>query len=239
MSAHLKPVENNLHTSAASIESKAAGEQPVADVATICVVNCDSATRQALSELLQAGGHRVKAYASARTFLVEMTEDVDCVVAELHMQGMDVSALQEHMARRNLNVPVVIATEHGSVQQAVQAMKTGAVDYITDPRDSAAILAATLRAVELGRTQRKRAALAASAKQRINLLTQRERQVLERLMAGQSSKVAAYDLGISPRTIEVHRAQIRDKLKASNIAELVRTAMVAYGDAWQPAAAAR
>jgi two-component system response regulator FixJ len=126
-----------------------------------------------------------------------------------------------------MELPVIIITGHGDVPLAVQAMKAGAVDFIEKPFEDESIVASVSHALELGSRARNRTAEAKAAKNLLSLLTPRERSVLDKLVKGRSNKVAAHELGISPRTIEIHRAHIMDKMKAMNLSDLVRTALAA------------
>jgi two-component system response regulator FixJ len=140
------------------------------------------------------------------------------------MSGLE---LQEEIIRREMDLPVIIITGHGDVPLAVQAMKAGAVDFIEKPFDDDRIVTSVGHALEIGNRARNRSAESKMAKSLLSLLTPRERGVLDKLIKGRSNKVAAHELGISPRTIEIHRAHIMDKMKAMNLSDLVRIALAA------------
>jgi two-component system response regulator FixJ len=140
------------------------------------------------------------------------------------MSGLE---LQEEIIRREMDLPVIIITGHGDVPLAVQAMKAGAVDFIEKPFDDDRIVTSIGHALEIGSRARNRSAESKMAKSLLSLLTPRERSVLDKLIKGRSNKVAAHELGISPRTIEIHRAHIMDKMKAMNLSDLVRIALAA------------
>ncbi|MGZ5896065.1 MAG: response regulator transcription factor [Xanthobacteraceae bacterium] len=150
-----------------------------------------------------------------------------CLVTDIRMPEMDGLELQEEIAKRGIDLPVVIMTGHGDVPLAVRAMKAGAMDFVEKPFDDEAMLASVQRALLVGHQERARLAEAKAAQELIALLTPRERNVLEKLVAGRSNKVAAYELGISPRTIEIHRANIMDKMHARSLSEVVRIALAA------------
>jgi len=143
------------------------------------------------------------------------------------MPEMDGLELQEELARRGIIIPVIIMTGHGDVPLAVRAMKAGALDFLEKPFEEEAMLGSVRRALDLGRQKHDQMAEARAAQDLLALLTPRERHVLDQLVAGRSNKVAAYELGISPRTIEIHRARIMDKMNARSLSDLVRTALAA------------
>ncbi|MGZ5826954.1 MAG: response regulator transcription factor [Xanthobacteraceae bacterium] len=150
-----------------------------------------------------------------------------CLVTDIRMPEMDGLELQEEIAKRGIDLPVVIMTGHGDVPLAVRAMKAGAMDFVEKPFDDEAMLASVQRALLVGHQERARLAEAKAAQELIALLTPRERNVLEKLVAGRSNKVAAYELGISPRTIEIHRANIIHNMHARSLSEVVRIALAA------------
>ena len=140
------------------------------------------------------------------------------------MSGLE---LQEEVARRHLDLPVIIMTGHGDVPLAVRAMKAGAVDFLEKPFDDEKMLGSVRRALEIGSKARSRKAEAKAAKNLLASLTPRERGVLDKLVQGRSNKVVAYELGISPRTVEIHRAHIMGKMDASSLSDLVRVVLAA------------
>jgi two-component system response regulator FixJ len=140
------------------------------------------------------------------------------------MSGLE---LQEEVTRRHIDLPVIIITGHGDVPLAVQAMKAGAIDFLEKPFSEDMILASVRRALEIGLRARGRAAETRAAKDLLSALTPRERGVLDKLVQGRSNKVVAYELGISPRTVEIHRAHIMSKMEASSLSDLVRVVLAA------------
>ncbi len=144
------------------------------------------------------------------------------------MPEMDGLELQEEIDRRGIEIPVIIMTGHGDVPLAVRAMKAGAVDPIEKPFDAQLLHGdGVARALDVGESRRGKAAEIKVAQDLIALLTPRERHVLDQLVAGRSNKIAAFELGISPRTIEIHRAHIMDKMHAKSLSDLVRIAIAA------------
>ena len=194
---------------------------------TICLVDDDPDVRDSMRALFESVGYLVKDYDSAKAFLADKNLHGHCLIADIRMPEMDGLQLQEEIVRRKLGFPVIIITGHGDVPLAVRAMKAGAVDFIEKPFDDETMLASIRRALEIGSKTRTEAAEAAAAERLLGLLTPRERNVLDQLVVGRSNKVAAYELGISPRTIEIHRAHIMDKMNARSLSDLVRISLAA------------
>jgi two-component system response regulator FixJ len=195
--------------------------------AIVVVVDDDPAVRDSMRALLESAGYVVKDYASAKAFLKEPLPAGGCLVTDIRMPDMDGLELQEEITRRGMDIPVVIMTGHGDVPLAVRAMKAGALDFVEKPFDDEGMLASVQRALLIGHQERARQAEAKAAQELVALLTPRELNVLVKLVAGRSNKVAAYELGISPRTIEIHRANIMDKMHARSLSEVVRIALAA------------
>jgi len=143
------------------------------------------------------------------------------------MSGLD---LQVEVTRRHIGLPVIIITGHGDVPLAVQAMKAGAIDFLEKPFDDDLMLASVRRAMEVGSQARSRSAESQAAKELLSSLTPRERSVLDKLVQGRSNKIVAHELGISPRTVEIHRAHIMTKMEASSLSDLVRLVLAAEPD---------
>lgn len=193
----------------------------------VFVIDDDEAVRGSLCALLEAAGFGVAAFASAVAFLGHYSADLaGCVVADIRMPEMDGLELQQELVRRRARLPLIAMTGHGDVPLAVRAMKEGAVDFIEKPFDADDLLAAVERALEISRA-RPADQPAQEAAALVDSLTSRERQVLEHLVAGHPNKVIAYELDISPRTVEVHRANLMEKLKVRSLPEVVRIALAA------------
>jgi FixJ family two-component response regulator len=178
--------------------------------------------------LLTAQGFAVDSYASAWEFLdasVVLGEGV--LLLDVRMPGLSGLDLQAKLRAKHGNLPIVFITAYGDVPLAVNAMKAGAVDFIEKPFTKAAILDSIGRALSLGAEARTEDRFTAEAKVRIERLTPRERQVLERVVSGRQSKIIAFDLGISVRTVENHRARIMGKMEAQSVSHLVRMALAA------------
>jgi two-component system response regulator FixJ len=182
---------------------------------TILVVDDDEAVRDSLQVLLESAGYAAKPV------------DAACLVADIRMPEMDGLALQEEITRRALGLPVIFVTGHGDVALAVRAMKAGSVDFIEKPYDESVLLDSVARAVAAHQHNAHADAERKMAAERIAELTPREQQVLQQLVAGRPNKVIAFKLDISPRTVEVHRARIMEKLQIRSLSDLVRMSLVA------------
>lgn len=193
----------------------------------VFVVDDDADIRDSMRLLLEVAGFKVRNYTSARQFLDDESPKQGCLVADIRMPDMSGLELQEEAAKRHLDLPVIIMTGHGDVPLAVKAMKAGAIDFLEKPFDDERMLASVRRALEIGSRARSRNAEAIAAKTLLASLTPRERGVLDKLVQGRSNKVVAYELGISPRTVEIHRAHIMGKMEASSLSDLVRVVLAA------------
>lgn len=194
----------------------------------VFVVDDDADARDSLCALLESAGVPAEAFDSARAFLdAYQPQRPGCLIADVRMPDMDGLELQEELNRRNTGLPVIVVTGHADVPLAVRAMKAGAVDLIEKPFDDELLLASVRRALARAHGAREQAAAADAAKARIGNLSTRERQVLELLVAGQPNKLIAFELDISPRTVEIHRAHVMDKMEAKSLSDLVRAAIAA------------
>jgi two-component system, LuxR family, response regulator FixJ len=203
----------------------------MAEGAAVHVIDDDEAVRHSLAFLLEAAGLAVRTYDSAPPFLrVAAGLRAGCVLTDVRMPDMDGLALQRRLLEMGVRLPVIVMTGHGDVPIAVQALKAGAADFIEKPFDDDALLAAVHAALAADRRDREREAEAERIAARLARLTPRERQVFDRLVAGQQNKAIAHDLGASPRTVEVHRARVMEKMGARGLPELVRMALGAAGD---------
>jgi two-component system response regulator FixJ len=196
--------------------------------AVVHLIDDDEAVRRALAFLLGTAGMAVRVYESAQSFLDGLdTVQPGCVVSDVRMPGMDGLELQRRLKDKGVAMPVIIMTGHADVPLAVEAMKRGAVDFIEKPFPDDILLSAIRTALDkLGR-QASRSSEAGQVRTRLESLSPRERQVLDGLLAGHPNKTIAYDLGLSPRTVEVHRANVMTKMGASSLSELVRMALTA------------
>jgi FixJ family two-component response regulator len=192
---------------------------------TIIVIDDHESVRHSLRAFLETEGLLVKDYATAETFLADgMPPPGSCLIVDINMPGMSGLELQEELVRRNLRLPLIVVTGHGDVSLAVRAMKAGAADFLEKPFDDIIMLAAIRRAIREGRHSPANPDEIRDAIALFGLLTEREREVMGRLTLGESNKQVAHQLGISPRTVEIHRAHLQEKLKTHSLAELVRLA---------------
>lgn len=199
----------------------------------VFLVDDDAAVRDSLALLLGVAGFKVQAFGSAGAFLDAYDpEQSGCLVTDIRMPGMDGLELQAELMRRNIDLPVIFITGHGDVAKAVQALKAGACDFIEKPFEEETLTGSIRQAFESeghrqsSRQRREQAGISS----RRQLLTPRESQVMDLVVDGHSNKSIAQKLGISARTVEIHRARVMDKMKARNLSELVRMALSALGD---------
>jgi two-component system, LuxR family, response regulator FixJ len=197
---------------------------------TVHVVDDDAAVRRSLERLMESLGFRVVTYETSSAFLEAATNIAPgCVLLDLKMSGMDGLELQALLLERNSALPIVVMTGHGDVQSAVRAMKAGAIDFIEKPfSDDVLLNAIEVALANVGRADLDRQT--AEASRRIAALTPREREVLTALVMGRPNKAIAFELGISIRTVEVHRARMMERLGVRQFAEAVRLAVLARMD---------
>ena len=197
----------------------------------VFVVDDDPVVRESLRALLESAGHQVIDYESANAFLENVTPaTIGCLVTDVRMPGMDGLELQQELAKRKIKMPVIVITGHGDVALAVRAMKAGALDFIEKPFDDDALLTCIQRGTEAVEKAREHASSVATVTKSLGTLTTRERQVLDLLIVGHANKVIAHELDISPRTVEVHRGRVMEKMGARNLSDLVRFALAAGVD---------
>ncbi|MBI3676009.1 MAG: response regulator transcription factor [Proteobacteria bacterium] len=194
---------------------------------TVFIVDDDADVRDSLRILLESSGLKVETFESAVSFLAsEAYKREGCLIADIRMPDMDGLQLQDELVKRDCKLPVIVMTGHGDVPLAVRAMKAGAIDFLEKPFDDAALLESIARAEEQVRAAQADTANRRAVEERFTQLTDRERQVLDLLVLGKANKVVAYDLSISPRTVEIHRARVMDKMAARSLAELVRMTLL-------------
>ena len=197
---------------------------------TVFIVDDDADVRDSIRVLLESADLKVRSFAAAKIFLTDAATAHGCLISDIRMPDMTGLELQEELNRREIKLPVIVITGHADVPLAVRAMKAGAIDFIEKPFDDEQMLASVRRALELGQKSRSRSSESQAARDLIGLLTPREKAVLDKLVTARSNKVAAHELGISPRTVEIHRAHIMDKTKAANLSDLVRLVLTAERD---------
>ncbi|MFI4998310.1 MAG: response regulator FixJ [Reyranellales bacterium] len=196
----------------------------------IHVIDDDVAVRQSLAFLLSTAGLAVRTHESAIAFLDILPVDQDgCIVTDIRMPEMDGLELQRRLRTRKVGLPVIVITGHGDVALAVEAMKAGAVDFIEKPFDDEVLLASIRSALTHNVRNVQRESRVAEVRGRLKLLSEREREVLDGLVAGKPNKIIAFDLGISARTVEVYRANVMTKMQAGSLSELVRMVLLDGG----------
>jgi two-component system response regulator FixJ len=198
------------------------------DKAVVHVIDDDEASRQSLEFLLQTAKIDVQTHASATIFLDQLPNlSAGCVITDVRMPGLSGIDLLRRLRELHIPAPVIVMTGHGDVPLAVEAMKIGAADFFEKPFDDEALLASVRSALRQQEGEKKRGVERAEIDSRIAALSNRERDVLAGLVAGRANKQIAYDLGISPRTVEIYRANLMSKMQAASLSDLVRMALVA------------
>jgi two-component system response regulator FixJ len=194
----------------------------------IHVIDDDDSVRRSVAFMLKHSGYRVESWASGVEFLKDVKNaERGCVLLDVRMPEMDGLEVQQEMAKRGIDMPVVVLTGHGDVGVAVQAMRAGAVNFIEKPYEKEALLGAIEEAYGRLDRDRNKDMQAAEARVRLANLTGRERDVLNGLVQGNPNKTIAYDLGISPRTVEIYRANMMEKLRVRRLSEALRIAFIA------------
>jgi two-component system, LuxR family, response regulator FixJ len=192
------------------------------------VIDDDEAVRESVEFLLRTAGLTVKTYESAAAFLDAVAGiSRGCVITDVRMPGLSGMDLLRRLNEMQVALPVIVITGHGDVPLAVDAMKFGAVDFLEKPFDDDVLLAAVRSALDRSEASAARDTERAEIRARIATLTQRERDVLHGLVAGNPNKIIAFNLEISPRTVEIYRANVMTKMKAGSLSELVRMALSA------------
>lgn len=198
------------------------------DKAVVHVIDDDEAMRQSLAFLLGTVGMEVQTYDSAMAFLAVAPEiKSGCIITDVRMPEVSGLDLLRRVRELELGIPVIMITGHGDVPLAVEAMKIGALDFLEKPFDDEVLLASVRSALNQLDQDQRRQTERSDIQGRLETLSNRERDVLEGLVAGHANKQIAYDLGISPRTIEIYRANLMTKMQASSLSNLVRMALIA------------
>jgi len=192
------------------------------DAGTVFIVDDDASVRTALARLMRSVALHAETFASAEEFLErEHPDGPGCMVLDLSMPGSTGLDLQQDMAAASIDLPIIFLTGHGNVPSSVRALKSGAVDFFEKPIDDDRLLSAVKNALERNvRTRRERAKLS-KIRERVALLTRRELQVFRLVVQGKLNKQVAVELGMSEKTVKVHRARVMHKMKADSLAKLV------------------
>ncbi len=190
----------------------------------ICIIDDDPSVRASLSLLLNSAGFEVKCFQSAKVYLENQLNELNCccLILDVKMPELSGLDLQKELAKRNYSFPIIFITGHGDIPMSVQAMKDGAVDFLSKPFDDEQLLKAVSEAIKRSEQISKDQGLKKQIQQKLDNLTSRENEVLKYLITGMLNKQIAYELNISERTIKAHRKQVFDKLDIKSMAELVR-----------------
>lgn len=204
---------------------------PVSLEATVFVVDDDDAVRESLAFLIKSIGLKVENFASAQDFLKGYNPARSgCLVLDIRMPGMSGLELQDKLNQMDSMLPIIFITGHGDVPMAVKAIKAGAADFVQKPFRDQELIDRIREVLEEDASARVEKLQKVEILKRIDSLTEREREVMEQVVDGKANKVVAIDLNVSQRTVEIHRANVMDKMKARSLAQLVRLVMKARGE---------
>lgn len=194
--------------------------------ATVFVVDDDPSMRDSMRWLIESVGLKVEAYANADSFMEQFTGDVPgCLVLDVRMPGTSGMELLDNLKGRGVQLPIIMISGHGDVPMAVQALKRGAMDFLEKPFRDQELLEQIAKAIEVDQARRKKAESVAGIRTRLDKLTPREREVMELVVAGYANKQVAAKLGLSEKTIEVHRSRVMSKMRAKTLPCLVKMAI--------------
>lgn len=197
---------------------------------TVFYVDDDEAMCESIRFLMESVSLNIETFSSARKFLDSYdAERAGCLLLDVRMPEMSGLELQEQLRKRKINIPIIFITGHGDVPMATRAMKAGAVEFLTKPFNDQTLLDSIQNAIEIDTERRKIAFERDKIADRINRLTPREYEVMQCVIKGNLNKVTAYELGISSKTVELHRAKIMEKMKAKSLAQLVAMVLIHEG----------
>jgi FixJ family two-component response regulator len=199
-------------------QHRSEAEQPL-----VIIVDDDASVQEALSELILSAGFQAVCFSSTRELLnADVLDSAGCLILDVRMPGASGLDLQHHLAKNGNPKPIIFLTGHGDIPMTVQAMKAGAVDFLTKPVRDQTLLDAVLAGIAMDATRRAEAAVVKRNVGRLETLTPREREVLAALARGRINKQIAYDLGISEVTVKLHRSNVMRKMEAASLGELIR-----------------
>ena len=211
-----RPLQPNSSTLSLACEDDS--EQPL-----VIIVDDDASVREALSELIESVGFRAAGFASTQELLVAGVLDrLGCLILDVRMPGASGLDLQDHLAQSGNLKPIIFLTGHGDIPMTVQAMKAGAIDFLTKPVRDQTLLDAVMTGIERDAVQRANASIIKRNVTLLETLTQRECQVLSEVARGRINKQIAFDLGVSEATVKLHRANVLRKMQAASLGELIR-----------------
>jgi FixJ family two-component response regulator len=197
----------------------------------VFLVDDDDAVRDSVSLLMRSAGLRTREFASAAEFLdVYDGKQAGCLLLDVRMPAMSGLELQKELSRRGYALPIVFISAHGDIPMAVEALRRGAVDFVPKPFDDQELLAKVKLALAAGEQRQMEEAERHEVRRRSESLTAREREVMSQVVQGKANKVIASDLGVSQRTVEIHRARVMEKMQAASLAQLVRMVLIAEAD---------
>jgi FixJ family two-component response regulator len=191
----------------------------------VFVVEDERAVREAIDSLLRSAGYPVKSFLSARELLAELTsEDSGCLVLDVRLPGMSGLEFQQELNRARISIPIIFVTGYGDIRMSVQAIKAGAVEFLTKPINEDDLLNAVAHSLEKDRVDRQERTELAKIQQRFSMLTPREREVMQFVVSGLLNKQIAAEVGISEITVKIHRAHVMRKMEVHSLAELAQLA---------------
>ena len=200
-----------------------------ARIPTVFVVDDDRAMRDSLRWLIESVQHKVRTFENAREFLASSAlQQPGCLVLDVRMPGMSGMELQQTLQNRGVNIPIIIVTGHGDIPMAVRAMKAGALDFLPKPFNEQILLDCIEHALNQDADHREQRQQTHTIQARYATLTPRERQVMDKVVAGQANKVIAYDLGVSMKTVEAHRGKLMRKMHARTLSTLVKMSQLIH-----------
>lgn len=210
-------------TSSKALEIKSKGAFNVPDAATVFVVDDDDAMSKSIRWLIESVGLNVKIFPNAKEFLDGYQHsDSGCLILDVRMPGMSGLELQQQLKEHSIHLPIIFITGHGDVPMAIKAMKAGAFEFLTKPFNDQTLLDSINKAIEVDISKRQEYAEIDDIAKRMARLTPREIEIMNLVVVGKLNKVIAGQLDISPKTVELHRAKIMEKMRARSLAELVR-----------------